>query len=150
MTRLEHSIEIDRSLTEVYALAQQVERYPEFLPGYLESRIIGRSNSKVLLERKAIVRGQLREWRSWVSFLNGHQILFVHAAGPLKGMKVVWSFTPISPSKTRLDMVHDIRVPRRWPIGWLLEKTYYGPAVNEMANGVVRDFKQACEMARAG
>jgi ribosome-associated toxin RatA of RatAB toxin-antitoxin module len=147
MTKLKHAVDIDRSLADVYHLAQQVERYPEFLPGYMESRILENIDGELLVERKAMVHGKVTQWRSLVRF-NGHdEIQFTHAAGPLKGMRVVWSFSPVSSMKTRLQIVHHVRVPRRWPVGWILEKTYYGPAINKIAHGVVRDFKQACETA---
>ena len=50
MTKLTHTVEIQRPLSEVYGLARQVERYPEFLPGYVESRIVQRRESGALLE----------------------------------------------------------------------------------------------------
>jgi ribosome-associated toxin RatA of RatAB toxin-antitoxin module len=147
MTKLNHAIDIDRALAEVYNRAKDVERYPEFLPGYLESRIIENVNGELLVERKALVHGQVKQWRSRVRFNGKDEIQFEHAAGPLKGMRVVWSFCALAPTKTRLQIVHHVRVPRRWPVGWFLEKTYYGPAINKIAHGVVRDFKEACETA---
>jgi ribosome-associated toxin RatA of RatAB toxin-antitoxin module len=145
MTRLEHTIDIERPLTDVVKLAKQVEKYPEFLPGYLESRIVEKKEDAVLLERKAVVKGKLHTWRSWVRFPNEEHIEFEHAAGPLKGMQIVWSFSSLTPFQTRLQIVHHVKVPRAWPLGWFLEKTYYAPGVNQMANGVVKDFKLACE-----
>ena len=68
MTLLEHAVEIDRALPEVYRRALAVETYPAFLPGYLESRLLRQEKERGLLQRKALVRGTVREWQSWVRF----------------------------------------------------------------------------------
>src|SRR5262245_21527985 len=106
MTRLRHPIVINRPLKEVYALAEQVERYPEFLPGYIESRIIGRDGQRILLARKAKIDNTLHAWMSWATFEPPHTIHFEHAEGPLKGMQVFWQFLEIAPFETELVIVH--------------------------------------------
>ncbi len=145
MTRLKHVTEIKKPLKAVYSLATQVDRYPEFLPQYLESRVLERQPGRLLLERKAIVRGKLHTWQSWVRFEDMASVDFEHAAGPLKGMKVRWHFEALSPDQTRLTITHDIRVRRPFLIGWLKEKLLFAPSVSEMADRVIDGFKQACE-----
>ena len=145
MTRLKHVTDIHRPLKAVYSLAAQVDRYPEFLPQYLSSRILERQAGRVLLERQAVVRGQLHTWQSWVRFEEMSGIDFEHAAGPLKGMKVRWQFEALSPDTTRLTITHDIRVHRPFLFGWLKEKILFAPSVSEMADRVIDGFKRACE-----
>ena len=145
MTRLEHAIRIDRPLGVVYALAAEVERYPEFLPGYLESRIIERRNGDVLLERRAYVQGKLTQWKSWAHFTPDRAIEFEHAAGPLAGMKVRWLFTALSPYETYLQIIHQFPPFRRLTLPWFREKLVYKPGINQMAHRVVQSFKKACE-----
>jgi ribosome-associated toxin RatA of RatAB toxin-antitoxin module len=145
MTRLKHVAEINKPLKDVYVLAKQVDRYPQFLPVYLESRILERHHGRLLLERKAVVRGELHMWQSWVRFEDLVGIDFEHAAGPLKGMKVRWCFEALSPKHTRLTITHDIRVRRPFLVGWFKEKLLFAPRVSEMADRVINGFKQACE-----
>ncbi len=150
MTRLEHAVEIERPLADVYARARDVERYPEFLPGYLHSRILEWQNGSALLERKALVRGKVRQWQSWVQFTDGRAIDFEHAAGPLKGMRVHWLFTAMAPRRTHLAIVHELELRRPPIIGRWLEKWVYAPQVGEMAALVVRAFKIVCEEGGEG
>ena len=133
MTRLQHTAVIERPLRDTYRLAQQVERYPEFLPGYLESRIIERQGERLLLQRKALVEGEIKEWKSWASFLDSQTIVFEHAEGPLKGMTVTWEFNALSPNSTELAITH------------LFETDHYKPAIDHLANLVINAFKTACE-----
>ena len=146
MTPLKHTAVIDCPLHQAYALAEQVERYPEFLPGYSESRFIEQHpDGRRLLARKATVRGVSHAWRSWVRFEKDQWIDFEHAAGPLQGMKVRWLFTSLAPQKTRLTIRHDVRVARRGITGWFLEKFFFAPRVSGIAGEVIEAFKKACE-----
>jgi ribosome-associated toxin RatA of RatAB toxin-antitoxin module len=145
MQRLNHAVDIDRALPEVYRLARQVERYPEFLPGYIESSVQEIQKDRLLLARKAVMRGKVRAWKSWVRFTENDCIDFEHAAGPLKGMNVHWQFSALGPACTHLEIIHRMQV--RWPLGLgrLFEKWVAAPQVSEMAEAVVRAFKNACE-----
>jgi len=82
MERLRHAVRIDRPLEDVYALARQVERYPAFLPGYTESRIIEERDGRYLLARAALIDGQTVRWKSWVWFTENESIDFEQSEGP--------------------------------------------------------------------
>jgi ribosome-associated toxin RatA of RatAB toxin-antitoxin module len=132
IVRLEHTAEIDCAPEAVYARAQDVERYPEFLPGYVSSRIIEREKGRALIEREASVQGKPYQWRSWVRFEPG-QIHFEHASGPLRGMRVRWTFTPLPAGRTHLSIVHE------------MEPSEHVQKVGDLAAQVVQAFKRACE-----
>jgi len=145
MQQLNHSVDIARPLPEVYQLARQVERYPEFLPGYIESSVQEIQKDRLLLARKAVMRGKIRAWKSWVRFTDNECIDFEHAAGLLKGMKVHWQFSASGPGRTRLEIIHRMQVRWLLGLGRLFEKWVAAPQVSEMAEAVVRAFKNACE-----
>jgi ribosome-associated toxin RatA of RatAB toxin-antitoxin module len=145
MIPLQHSVTIEKPVHDVYALAREVERYPEFLPGYVESRILEKRDDQTLLLRKAIVRGTLHEWQSWVRFQPDEAIDFEHAAGPLQGMRVRWSFTPLPNQQTQLVIRHEVNVRRKGLLGWMLEKWFFAPRINEIADQVILAFKHAAE-----
>ena len=145
MMRLEHSADIGQSLQNVYARARAVERYPEFLPGYVTSRIVDGDREQALIERQARVRGKLHTWRSRVRFRDNRSIHFQHVNGPLEGMRVHWQFAALAEGRTRLSIIHEIQVKRPFPINKVLERWIYGPKVGELAAQVVAAFKQACE-----
>jgi coenzyme Q-binding protein COQ10 len=146
MTPLEHTVVIDRPVSDVYSLAKEVERYPEFLPGYLESRILENHDGRLLLARKARLRGTVHAWRSWVRFDADRAIHFEHAAGPLRGMQVLWKFSALSHRQTHLLIRHELHVRRGGVLGWLLEKFFFAPRLERMASEVIAAFKHACEI----
>jgi coenzyme Q-binding protein COQ10 len=145
MTSLFHTTLIEKPLSDVYALAQDVERYPEFLPGYIESRIVARTPRGVLLARKARVRGREHAWRSWVRFTPLQTIVFEHAAGPLEGTEVEWRFDAVAEHSTRLQIRHRLQVRSGGPFAWFAEKLFFAPRVNKLAAQVVAAFRDACE-----
>jgi ribosome-associated toxin RatA of RatAB toxin-antitoxin module len=145
MTRLKHTVDIQRPLADVYARARAVERYPEFLPGYVSSRIVSWDNGRALIERQARVRRKLHQWQSWVRFEDNASLHFEHATGTLQGMQVHWRFDSLGLSQTRLSIIHEIHLSRPPLIGRWLERFVYGPQINSLAAQVVTAFKQACE-----
>ncbi|HVO32509.1 MAG TPA: SRPBCC family protein [Elusimicrobiota bacterium] len=146
MTVLEHSIEINQAVARAFALARQVERYPEFMKDYLESRIIERGPDGDVVERAALVKGRRYVWKSRVRFQENRGVHFEHLEGPLHGMQVHWDFLPLAPNRTRLSITHRFRIAHALaPVGWALERWYYKPHINDIANRVVVSFKQACE-----
>src|SRR4030088_1653804 len=104
MTQLKHAIEIDRPIEDVYALAKQVERYPEFMKDYLTSQIVEHSPDGDVVERSAMVKGKLYTWKSRVSYQENEGVYFVHQEGPLHGMQVSWRFLELTPERTRLTI----------------------------------------------
>jgi ribosome-associated toxin RatA of RatAB toxin-antitoxin module len=145
MQSLEHSTLIEKPLKEVYALARQVERYPEFLPGYIESRILERHGDKALLSRAAKLDGRILRWTSWVSFRQDESMLFEQAEGPLKGMRVRWDFTSKQTHQTQVTITHRFHIARPRVIGWLKERFIFRPKIDRIASQVVAALKQACE-----
>jgi ribosome-associated toxin RatA of RatAB toxin-antitoxin module len=145
MIRLEHRIAIDRPLQVAYALARDVERYPEFLPGYIESKIVARAGERMLLQRSALVGGYIQEWKSWASFPDDRTLIFEHAEGPLKGMNVLWRFDARSQDQTELTITHQF--PQRSIIGvrWFRDYFVYRPNIDRLASHVAAAFKTACE-----
>ncbi len=146
MTTLKHTIEINRALRDVYALARQVERYPEFMKDYLSSKIVEHRPDGDLVERSAIVKGKFYTWKSLVTFQKNEGVYFVHQEGPLHGMQVSWRFEALTPDRTRLSITHHLQVRRAVPfLGWVLERVYYAPNIGDIASRVVVAFKAACE-----
>jgi ribosome-associated toxin RatA of RatAB toxin-antitoxin module len=144
MTYLHHEVEIKRPVAVVYALAKDVESYPNFLPGYVHSKIVTHSDDGALLRRAALIRGELVEWTSWVRWRENRAIHFEQQEGPLRGMKVFWHFQPLASDRTRLTITHFFRIPKPI-IGSLLEQWVFKPRLNEIALQIVAAFKYACE-----
>ena len=149
MTKLTHSVNIQKPLSEVYDLARQVEKYPNFLPGYVESRIISVRENGALLERAARIRGKLVRWKSLVRWKENEAIHFIQQEGPLKGMWVNWQFDALTPQSTQLTITHLFNLSRPLGLGKIIENWIFKPRLNEIASQVIASFKLACETEKA-
>jgi ribosome-associated toxin RatA of RatAB toxin-antitoxin module len=141
--RLEDSIVIDCPKERLYAMASDVEHHAQWLPGYLESRVVEQRGGGCVLQREAIIIGQRRRWKSLVEFDPGQSIYFTQLEGPLQGMRVTWMFDGNS-QNTIMRIVHDVHV-RPWWKKWWMERWVARPAIEQTARGVLEAFKCVAE-----
>jgi ribosome-associated toxin RatA of RatAB toxin-antitoxin module len=146
MRKLAYSTDISRPLAEVYALASQVERQPEFMSDYLSCRILERQPERLLLERTAKIHGKIVAWQSWVSFRENEGLYFTHKGGRLDGMQVTWRFSSQDAHHTRMTITQTFHISHPLPwIGAFMERWVFGPKLSDIAQRVIQSFKRACE-----
>ncbi|MCK4533369.1 SRPBCC family protein [bacterium] len=143
MTKTQNSIIINAHLEKIYHLAQAVEKYPEFIPEYKESKIIGRENGKIIIERAASINNRIVRWKSKAWFNHNKSIEFEQIEGKLKGMKVKWFFEQIS-GGTKVIIIHifKLNIPL---IGWFLEKLVARSRIEKMTDTVLTALKNKIE-----
>lgn len=110
--RAEQSIEVRAPAARVYALAQDVARWPERLPHYRFVTVLQDSGS----ERVAVMAAR-RDWIPvrWTALErllpDVPRIEFTHLSGWTAGMEVAWIFDAI-PNGTRVTIAHDLSTLR--------------------------------------
>ena len=140
---LENAILIDCPAAPLYQLISDVEHHTELLPGYLESHIVERKTDTFVLQRKAIIHGRLRNWKSEVYMEEGRAVHYRQLEGPLVGMRVHWDLEPRGQA-TQLRIVHDIRVKPWWK-KWWMEHVVAKTAIEKTVRLVLEATKQAAE-----
>jgi len=143
MIRLQDSILIQRPAAEVYSLISDLEGHQNLLPGYIESRIIEQIRGGCVLQRKAVIHGKLRNWKSLVHFEPDRALHFEQLEGPLKGMQVHWKLNPVR-EQTWLEIIHSVHV-RPWWKRWWMERVVAKPAIEQTARLVLKAIQQAAE-----
>ena len=92
------------SAGKLYSLVADIERYPEFLPGCMEARIIDEKDGEVTAEL-GIGYGPVE-----VSFITrnrntpGEKIEMRLVKGPFKSLEGAWSFQPRGKDETRIRL----------------------------------------------
>ncbi|OGR88944.1 MAG: hypothetical protein A2992_06890 [Elusimicrobia bacterium RIFCSPLOWO2_01_FULL_59_12] len=137
------SILINCSQDSLYRFLSDVERHPEVLPGYLESRIVEQKDGFCVVQREAIIRGKRRRWKSEVWFEEGKAIHFRQAEGLLKGMRVDWCLEHDS-KMSRLKIIHELNLKPRWR-GWWIERWVAKSAIEQTARLVLEAIKNVAE-----
>jgi len=144
MTHIEDSIVIRGELKNIYNVARDVESYPKFIPGYLESKIVEFREGKPVIKRVTLVKGKPIAWRSIASFQSDKSIEFEQIEGRLRGMKARWIFEEVSEG-TKVIITHDFTLGPPL-IGRFLETFVAKPAVSRMAKTVLEALKKFIEM----
>ena len=109
MIHAQRSVDIAASPHEIYALAQDVARWPAMLPHYRWVRVLREESGRRVVEMAA-----RRDWIPvrWTAMQTLDErtprIGFVHLSGWTKGMEVWWSFEPVGMG-TRVTITHDMQ-----------------------------------------
>jgi ribosome-associated toxin RatA of RatAB toxin-antitoxin module len=138
----------------VFAIAADVERWPELLPHYRVVRMRDRVKGARVVEMSATRPFGFLQWPTWwVSLMeiqdrdNGTRqaIRFRHIEGITKRMEVEWSFQPVADG-TRVTVLHLWNGPS-WPlIGTLAARAVIGPVfVHGIASRTLEGLARAAE-----
>jgi ribosome-associated toxin RatA of RatAB toxin-antitoxin module len=142
------AIDIEAPPALVFALARDLERWPDLLPHYLDVRVLERHADGALTARMVAIRPIIRlfgyglpvTWRArtW-SDDAALQLRFVHQGGATNGMDVTWRIEPTTPG-CRVTIEHEFRP--RLP-GWssLVDRLFTRP----IATHTLATFKAVAE-----
>ncbi|MDQ2816772.1 MAG: SRPBCC family protein [Candidatus Eremiobacteraeota bacterium] len=148
---LASTIDIAAPVREVYALAQDVGRWPRMLPHYRYVRILAQAGNQRRLEMAA-----RRDWIPvrWQAVQRLDPLTpameFTHLAGWTTGMEVAWIFAA-TPAGTNVTVTHELDV-RRFPLlgDWIGRRLIGTFFVETIAGRTLERMKQLAEGARVG
>lgn len=94
MPRSEASRYFPYPIEQVFALIADIERYPQFVPGYLEVRILERSADHLKVEQQ-VGLGPLRQRFNSEALVKAPQHLHIQSRdGPFQSLTVDWRLEP--------------------------------------------------------
>ncbi|HTW75928.1 MAG TPA: type II toxin-antitoxin system RatA family toxin [Steroidobacteraceae bacterium] len=104
MREMTRSAQIARSPESVYRLVEEVEHYPEFVPGCTSAQVLERGERE-MLARLAVRRGPLRMQFTTRNRLDPGRAVHMHLVeGPFRTLEGRWSFTPIADQGCRIEL----------------------------------------------
>ncbi|HYN87113.1 MAG TPA: SRPBCC family protein [Ardenticatenaceae bacterium] len=145
MAHAENVVEMNAAPADIFALAVDTPRWPEFLPHYRWVTELERGERCRTVEMAAHRDGIPVKWTSvqeW--FPDEHRITFFHIAGITRGMDVVWHIEQQAEGVTRVSIVHDFDL--RWPLiaplaNWVTGELF----VRNIANKTLSRIKEIVE-----
>ncbi len=138
MKRIARSAIVEHSAEEMYALVDDIESYPAFLPWCSDAR------AQVLGERKrATLTVGLRGLRQSFTTLNenrpGEAIDMQLVEGPFSRFSAAWRFRPLSPQACVIEFTMEYEFASG-TLGRLLE-----PLFDQIADTMVDAFKRRAD-----
>jgi uncharacterized membrane protein len=145
-------ITIQAPIDRVFAVASDVERWPDFLPHYRWVKVLERNGAGSRVDMAAWRPfGVLRYPTRWVSEMRldraGHRVLYRHVEGITRGMDVEWRMQTRG-TGVEVLIVHEWTGPS-WPlIGGLAANLVIGPVfVHGIASRTLAGVKRRAEAA---
>ena len=107
---------------QLFDLVADVERYPQFLPGWISARILRREGD-VYDTDQVIGLGPIRQrFRSRTVLRRPDAIEVAALDGPFDAFQLSWRFEPLPPARCRLALAGELalRGPLRHVLGRLM------------------------------
>jgi ribosome-associated toxin RatA of RatAB toxin-antitoxin module len=134
MREMTRSALVARPPELVYRIVEDVERYPEFVPGCSEAQILERQAGEVVA-RLVVKRGPLRTDFTTRNRLDpGRSIHMDLVEGPFRTLEGTWTFTPVASNGCRIEFA------LRFQFSNLLKSALLEPVFEETAAMLVRAF----------
>jgi ribosome-associated toxin RatA of RatAB toxin-antitoxin module len=129
----------------LYRLVEEVERYPEFVPGCTAAQVLERGDNQ-MLARLAVRRGLLRTEFTTRNVLDpGHSVHMHLVDGPFRILEGQWSFTPVASNGCRIEFALQFEFSNA------LKSALFDPLFEETAGSLVRAFAlRAQQLAAEG
>jgi ribosome-associated toxin RatA of RatAB toxin-antitoxin module len=104
MRSLTRSALIARLPAQVFALVNDIARYPEFVPGCVHAEIL-LQNEREIVARLRVRRGLLSTELTTRNHLEPfQQIRMELVAGPLRALDGLWTFAPVGSNGCRIEL----------------------------------------------
>lgn len=139
MSNIERFAHVNYSCEQMFALVNDVNGYPEFLPGCLDSTLISQTPTEIVASL-VVGKGPMTQSFTTKNFLeNFNRIEMTLIKGPFKRLHGVWTFTELSPTSCKVTLSIDFELS-----GML--KFAFGGVFSQIANAMVDSFSKRAKV----
>lgn len=134
MPTIQRSALVNHSAQAMYDLVNDVESYPQFLPGCKDSKVMGRDDASMqaaLLVSKAGVK----QWFTTQNTLDPARHIHMKLVdGPFKRLSGGWTFSPLSDEACKIELNLEFEFTSK------LTELAFGKVFNALAASMVKAF----------
>jgi ribosome-associated toxin RatA of RatAB toxin-antitoxin module len=139
MVTVDRSVLAPYSADQMFALVDDVESYPQFLPWCEGTRVQLREPGRTVATIRASFHGLRQEFTTENTNLPGERIDIALVSGPFRTLRGHWQFTPLGDRGCRIEFRLQYQFASR-----ILEKAA-GPVFHRIADSFVDAFVQRAE-----
>lgn len=103
MKKISRSAIVEHSAAELYALVEDIEAYPQFLPWCRETQVLGRSASETRAKLTVGVSGVRQSFTTRNENRPGEAIAMQLLEGPFREFAAAWRFSPLSAQACKIE-----------------------------------------------
>lgn len=139
MSHIERFAHVNYSCEQMFALVNDIDGYPEFLPGCLNSTLISKTPTEIVASLE-VGKGPVRQSFTTKNFLEEFsRIEMTLVKGPFKSLHGVWTFTELSPTSCKIMLSIEFELS-----GML--KFAFGSVFSQIANTMVDSFSKRAKV----
>lgn len=143
MSQIQRSAYVEFSCEQMFALVNDIESYPQFLPGCKSATLLSQTEDEIMASLE-VGKGAIRQVFSTRNRLvRAKQIEMQLVKGPFKRLHGVWSFTELSENSCKIALVLDFELN-----GML--KLAFGGVFSQITNSMVDAFSQRAKVVYGG
>ncbi len=143
MKRIARSAIVERSAQELYALVEDIESYPAFLPWCVGARVRERAPGRTVATLTVGLTGVRESFTTENTNSPGRAIEMRLLEGPFRRFAAAWRFTPLAPRAAKIEFALEYEFANR-VAAHALE-----PLFDRIADGMVEAFTRRAERPRA-
>ncbi|ELS0753564.1 SRPBCC family protein [Vibrio vulnificus] len=136
MKQVTRSALVSFSAEQMYALVNDVAKYPEFLPGCSGSRVIEASDSNMVASVDVAKAGISKTFTTANHLVPGEAIMMTLVDGPFKTLKGGWFFTALDEQACKVELKLEFEFSSK------MIELAFGKIFNELSNNMVNAFTQ--------
>ncbi len=134
MPQVRRSALVSFSATQMYDLVNDVDKYPEFLPGCSGATILSQDSDSMVASVNVAKAGISKTFTTSNSLIEGACILMELVDGPFRSLKGGWYFTPLDESACKVELKLDFEFSSK------LIELAFGKIFSELTNNMVKAF----------
>ncbi|ABM03400.1 ubiquinone-binding protein [Psychromonas sp. MB-3u-54] len=140
MAQVSRSALLMYSAEEMYQLVNDVNAYPEFLPGCVDANILTNNNNVMRASVEVSKAGISQTFTTENILVNGQSILMNLVDGPFKHLKGGWTFSKLDEQacKINLDLEFEFNSS--------LAELAFGRIFNELVGSMVKSFSSRAKV----
>ncbi|WED27302.1 ubiquinone-binding protein [Vibrio sp. DW001] len=136
MPQVRRSALVSFSAKQMYDLVNDVDKYPEFLPGCSGSKILEKSDDAMKASVDVSKAGISKTFTTINRLTKDTVIMMELVDGPFKSLKGGWYFTMLDEYACKVELKLDFEFSSR------LIEIAFGKIFNDLTNNMVNSFTQ--------
>ena len=140
ITVVQKSALVKFSAQQMYALVEDIESYPQFLPGCSGSKILHKENNIVDGRLDIAKAGFHKSFATRNRLDPSGKIYLSLLEGPFSSLEGVWSFLPLREDASKISLDLEFEISSK------LTSLAFGPVFNQICNTMVTAFTQRAKV----
>lgn len=136
MSQISRSALVPYSAEQMYRLVNDVNSYPQFLPGCTGSRVLDASNDQMTASVDVSKAGISKTFVTRNTLTDNQSIHMQLVDGPFRKLSGGWRFTPLSEEACKVELNLDFEFTN------MLVELAFGRVFKELASSMVQAFTQ--------